>query len=102
MMELQRQKMEALSMLEDLLVQIRGIAGDAAKCGHVSALGAGAFTPEAACQAIYRLTDAAHNLPRAASGEAPAFLLESGSMQLSAVAADVFGTRSPFGPVRDV
>ena len=54
---------QTLKMLGELLVQFRGIAGDAVSAGHVSALGRNHFTPESACKAIYLLADAAHNIP---------------------------------------
>lgn len=86
-----------LHLLGELLVQIRGIAGDAASLGHVSALGRGRFSPEDACKAIYALADAAHNLPDAlAEPGAKGFLLPSAMDGLVSAGAEVFGDRSTF------
>lgn len=53
---------KALHLLSELLVQIRGIAGDAADRGHVSCLGRGRFTPEEACRAMAIQNAAASSL----------------------------------------
>lgn len=89
-----------LRLLGELLVQIRGIAGDALNLGHVSALGHGQFTQESACRAIYALADAAHNLPIciADGPEGGAGFLMSGSLkQTKAVGVEVFGAGSTLG-----
>jgi len=86
---------DALQLLGELLVQIRGIAGDAARQGHVSALGGGKFNPESACKAIYALADAAHNLPEVLAMPAQkGFLFNSTIEQISAASKQVFGERS--------
>ena len=89
------QEKQASKMLGELLVQIRGIAGDAVPAGHVSALGRGHFTPESACKAIYLLADAAHNLPDNLKREDRAGLLYGVEATLRA-GATVFGDRSTF------
>lgn len=89
----------ALHLLSELLVQIRGIAGDAVNQGHVSTLGRGAFSPEDACKAIYALADAGHNIPQALAdgpGRGAYFLLDAGVEQVSVVGTEVFGDRSTF------
>ncbi len=88
-----------LALLGELLVQIRGIAGDAAHCGHISVAGPDAFSPEAALQAIYRLADAGHNIPNALAdgpGQGCHFLLNGARKEVSAVGENLFGASSPF------
>lgn len=87
---------DELQLLGELLVQIRGIAGDAARQGHVSALGGRQFTPESACKAIYTLADAAHNLPEVlVMPEQKRVLLINGTIeQISDAGKKVFGERS--------
>lgn len=82
---------QTLEMLSELLVQIRGIAGDAVSAGHVSAMGGGRFTPESACKAIYALADAAHNIPEALTGGGAAFLLDRSLEATARAGATVFG-----------
>ena len=84
-----------LKLLGELLVQIRGIAGDAVSAGHVSAIGRNQFTPESACKAIYLLADAAHNIPENLSRGDPASLLYDVEATLRA-GVTVFGDRSTF------
>ena len=89
----------ALSLLGELLVQIRGIAGDAAKFGHTSNLGAGQFNAENACVAIYELTNSAHALPECLADSAKNgshFLMRSTMRNISSTGIQVFGHRSPF------
>ena len=88
-----------LKLLGEILVQIRGIAGDAAECGHVSAAGSGVFAPEAALRAIYRLADAAHNVPNALAdgpGQGCNFLLPTARKEVCEVGEDLFGASNPF------
>lgn len=89
---------DALKLLGELLVQVRGIAGDAVKLGHVSALGVGKFDAEAACRAIYKLADAAHNLPDAiVDGDTgQGFLFDGAINQIAATGVEVFGDSSTF------
>lgn len=87
---------DSLQVFGELLVQIRGIAGGAAKQGHVSALGGGKFSPESACKAIYALADAAHNLPEvlAMPEQKQALLINGVLEQISDAGKKVFGDRS--------
>ena len=87
---------QTLQMLSELLVQIRGIAGDAVAAGHVSAMGCGRFTPESACKAIYTLADAAHNIPEALIGGGAAFLLDRSLEATVRAGVAVFGHCSTF------
>ena len=84
-----------LKLLGELLVQIRGIAGDAVSAGHVSAIGRNQFTPESACKAVYLLADAAHNIPENLTRGDPASLLYGVEATLRA-GVTVFGDRSTF------
>lgn len=87
----------ALHLLSELLVQIRGIAGDAVRLRHVSALGPNQFDPAAACAAIYGLADAAHNLPGLIATDNRAHFLWDGAMKdISDHGARVFGPDTPF------
>lgn len=88
-----------LLLLRELLVQIRGIAGDAAGRNHVSTIGGGHFNAEQAVQAIYDLADAAHNIPQALAdgpGEGAYFLLVGSREQVAAIGVELFGERSTF------
>lgn len=90
------QQKNAVHLLGELLVQIRGIAGDASNLGHVSALGRGRFSAEDACKAIYALTDAGHNLPSALTQPSGNASLIAAMQDLATAGADVFGDRSTF------
>ena len=86
----------ALQVLSELLMQIRGIAGDASGLGHVSTMGRGHFTQETALKAIYDLADAAHSIPEAIA-DAPGgagFLLSGSLEQVASIGARLFGDRS--------
>lgn len=88
----------ALRLLGELLLQIRGIAGDAGNLGHVSALGRGKFSHEDACRAIYALADAAHNIPDAlAEPDRSGFLLPEAMEEVLSASIEVFGDHSTFG-----
>lgn len=88
-----------LMLLSELLIQIRGIAGDAAHMGHISAMGHGHFTEADALNAIYKLADAAHNVPAALAdgpGAGAHFLLDGARERIAVIGAEVFGDRSTF------
>lgn len=89
------QTQDALKELNELLVQIRGIASDAIGAEHVSVMGRGRFTPESACKAIYALADAAHHIPEALIGEGAAFMLDGSQEATACAGATVFGDASP-------
>lgn len=82
-------------LLSELLIQIRGIASDAAGLGHVSSLGRGQFNEKEALKAIYELADAAHNIPAALAGQAR-FLLNGERKRLVLVGEKYFGEQSTF------
>lgn len=96
---------EALATLAQLLVEIRGIAGDAMGRGHVSSLGGGAFDSRRACVAIYRLADAAHNIPGLVTDLSQAVrppqadYLEDCLENVAEAGAQVYGSRNPFAGV---
>lgn len=85
-------------LLSTLLIQIRGIAGDAANFGrgHVSNMGRGHFTEQSALIAIYKLAEAAHNIPIAIVDPDAHFLLDNARKQVVAAGTEVFSDRSPF------
>lgn len=92
-------KINALHLLGVMLVEIRGIAGDAINTGHASTLGGGVFSPESACEAIYALADAAHNMPdslAASLEKGTNFLPNYALAEVAAVVAKIFGERSTF------
>lgn len=91
-----KKELDALFLLEEILIQVRGIASDAANMGHVSTLGRRHFDPLTACKAIYALTDAAHNLPGALQDPAAkGFLFDSAIKDVEAAGKAIFGDRSP-------
>jgi hypothetical protein len=88
-----------LKLLGEVLLQIRGIAGDAGRLGHVSALGQGYVTAQEALAAIYKLADAAHNIPVALAdgpGQGAHFLLPGARDQVAAVRVELFGGKTTF------
>lgn len=89
------QQTTALKTIGELLIQIRGIAGDATNAGHISALGGGKFDSESACKAIYALADAAHNLPDAIIEGFGDNIFHERSKTITA-SAEVFGSFSIF------
>ena len=89
----------AFQLLEELLIQIRGIAGEAINAGYSSATPGDFKSPQSACEAIFRLANAAHNLPaildpqRSAS---VAFLADNTFRDISNAGGVVFGRHNPF------
>ncbi|MHB8742050.1 MAG: hypothetical protein ACYC9L_02910 [Sulfuricaulis sp.] len=93
--KVQAQK-ELCLLLEEVLVQIRGIASDAINGGHTSVLGRAAFDPDAACHAIYKIADAAHNLPKAISEPENTFFRELSLRNIANAGEPIFGKKDPF------
>ncbi len=93
-----QQTIDALSALEILLTEIRGMASQAIGAGY-QASGELHFDPKSACRAIFALADAAHNLPAVIRGTAPEFLADSSLTAVAAAGVDVYGDKSPFAAV---